>query len=230
MGFAHHNEKLRVENYENLNNLKKSSSPEILSMVNVRHIGSASNQIQDGLLFTYDDRNAKSVRIAGNFSSWKPVSMTRSKYGIWYYFKKTDSDEKAYSYKYLVDGTWTKDPKNALKTNDNASSYVSITQIAGKRLFKHITYKILSKDTVEFRFYRPNAKFISLVGDFNNWNPENDLMVKDKDGIWRLTKKLSPGKTYRYKFYIDGEWEIDTFNENSGSSPLGELCSLLVLP
>jgi 1,4-alpha-glucan branching enzyme len=229
-GFTSNKENLRVENYENLTYLKNSSAPETLSMLNVRNIGSDSKQIQDGLLFTYDDRNAKIVEIAGNFSNWKPVIMTRSKHGIWYHFQKTDSDEKIYSYKYIVDGTWTKDPQNHYKNNDNVSSYISIVHVAEKGLSKQITYKILSKDTVEFRFHKPNAKFISLVGDFNNWNPENDLMTKDENGIWRLTKKLSSGKTYRYKFYIDGEWEVDTYNANSGSDQLGELCSLLILP
>jgi 1,4-alpha-glucan branching enzyme len=229
-GFANNKEKLKVENYENITYLNNSSAPQMLSMMDVRDIGTDSKIMHAGLLFTYDDRSAKSVEIAGNFSNWKPVTMTRNKYGIWYYFQKTDSGEKAYSYKYIVDGTWIKDPKNYSKINDNASSYISIAQAAEKGLSKQITYKILSKDTVEFRFYKPTAKLISLVGDFNNWNPENDLMAKDENGIWKLTKKLSRGKTYRYKFYIDGEWEVDTYNENSGSDQLGELCSLLILP
>ena len=229
-GFADNKEKLRVENFENLNYLEKSSAPETLSMVNVRYIGTDSKLIHDGLLFTYNDKNAKNVEVAGSFSNWKPITMLRSKYGIWYYFQKINFDSEIYTYKYIVDGTWTKDPQNHYKDSDNASSHISIIQVPEKRFSTQITYKILSKDTVEFRFYKPTAKIISLVGDFNNWNPENDLMLKGSDGIWKLTKKLTNGKTYKYKFYVDGEWEVDIFNDHSGSDQLGELCSLLILP
>ena len=229
-GFANSREKLSVENYENLHHLRTSNAPRPLSMMNARHLGTDARFIHDGLLFTYQDKNAKNVQIAGDFSSWRPISMTQGKHGVWYYFQKSDPDRENYSYKYIVDGTWTMDPKNHARSFDNVNSYFSIAQAVEQRFSKQISYRILNRDTVEFRIYRPNARLISLVGDFNNWNPENDLMTKGDDGVWRLTKRLLSGKTYRYKFLIDGEWEIDLFNENSGSDQLGELCSLLVLP
>ena len=47
--------------------------------------------------------------------------------------------------------------------------------------------------TVEFQIYKPNASVISLVGNFNQWNPEHDYLHRDRNGIFKLRKKLRPG-------------------------------------
>ncbi|UCG53389.1 MAG: isoamylase early set domain-containing protein [Candidatus Latescibacterota bacterium] len=53
----------------------------------------------------------------------------------------------------------------------------------------------------------PDAKEVYLVGEFNNWDPRADRMVKRK-GTFRKTLHLAPGE-YQYKFLIDGEWHND---------------------
>ncbi len=46
---------------------------------------------------------------------------------------------------------------------------------------------------------------IAIAGDFNNWNPqENILLDPDGDGIWTATLKLPPGR-YEYMFVLNGE-------------------------
>jgi 1,4-alpha-glucan branching enzyme len=85
---------------------------------------------------------------------------------------------------------------------------------------------MLRKDVVVFRIYKPEASIVSVVGDFNGWNPENDLLRKGSDGIWRLEKRLASG-TYRYKYVIDGQWLPDTFNPDSASDSTGDICSVI---
>ncbi|MDZ7373286.1 MAG: alpha-amylase family glycosyl hydrolase [candidate division KSB1 bacterium] len=59
--------------------------------------------------------------------------------------------------------------------------------------------------TVTFALFAPNTRFfVSLVGDFNGWNPAADVMNRSPDGRWWIVKALAPG-TYRYRFVIDGE-------------------------
>lgn len=53
----------------------------------------------------------------------------------------------------------------------------------------------------------PDAKEVYLVGEFNNWDPRADRMVKTK-GAFRKTLRLVPGE-YQYKFIVDGEWHND---------------------
>ena len=52
-----------------------------------------------------------------------------------------------------------------------------------------------------FRVWAPNAKAVSVVGSFNNWNSENSPMSNIGYGIWEA--EISGVKVYdEYKFYI----------------------------
>ncbi len=54
------------------------------------------------------------------------------------------------------------------------------------------------------------AKTVSIVGDFNDWQVGKDLLSDpDGDGIWTGVLPLKPGK-YQYVFVIDGKkWVPD---------------------
>lgn len=60
----------------------------------------------------------------------------------------------------------------------------------------------------KFEFSAPEAKEVSLVGDFNQWNSMANPMKKDKKGTWKVTLSLEPGR-YEYRFIADGSWEND---------------------
>jgi len=63
--------------------------------------------------------------------------------------------------------------------------------------------------TVAISFYAPEARSVSLAGDFNKWSAEKGLMKKENNGIWTLEVPLQPG-TYHYMFVVDGEaWVMD---------------------
>jgi len=59
-----------------------------------------------------------------------------------------------------------------------------------------------------FEFMAPDAKKVSLAGDFNNWDSSANLMKKDKKGVWKATVTLKPGR-YEYRFLVDGNWQND---------------------
>ena len=61
---------------------------------------------------------------------------------------------------------------------------------------------------VQFKFPALEAQEVYLVGDFNNWDTSSNLMKKDKEGIWKTTLSLKPGR-YEYRFFVDGCWEND---------------------
>jgi len=68
---------------------------------------------------------------------------------------------------------------------------------------------------VRFTVNAPEAGTVHLAGEFNAWDPE-DLPMSDEDGdgIWELVIELQTGRTYQYKFVIDGgaEWRPDPDN------------------
>lgn len=46
---------------------------------------------------------------------------------------------------------------------------------------------------------------VAIAGDFNNWNPQANLLEDpESDGIWTATLNLEPGR-YEYMFVMDGE-------------------------
>lgn len=61
---------------------------------------------------------------------------------------------------------------------------------------------------VEFRFFRPNARQVSLAGQFNGWQPGILTMKKSDDGWWRCRLSLAPG-CYEFRYFADGQWFTD---------------------
>jgi 1,4-alpha-glucan branching enzyme len=62
----------------------------------------------------------------------------------------------------------------------------------------------------QFVLDSPGAARVSLVGDFNGWNPETTRLVRDSSsGIWTATVALPPGR-HVYAFMVDGTaWTLD---------------------
>ncbi len=61
--------------------------------------------------------------------------------------------------------------------------------------------------TVTFALYAPGKQFVSLIGDFNDWDPNEHMMNRSPDGTWWLTLPLEPGR-YRYQYKVNGQQRI----------------------
>ncbi len=63
--------------------------------------------------------------------------------------------------------------------------------------------------TVHFRVVMPEASEVSVVGDFNDWDPEVTPMSPRADGeIWTATLELQQGRSYTYNFMVDDDYLI----------------------
>ena len=69
-----------------------------------------------------------------------------------------------------------------------------------------------TKPVCEVTFQLPEeieAKKVSVVGDFNDWDPEANPLRKRK-GVWKTKLKLDQGREYEYRYYVNGEeWHND---------------------
>ncbi len=74
--------------------------------------------------------------------------------------------------------------------------------------------------TVEFTYYAPAAKKVCLAGKFNSWNTSSLPMKKDKDGVWKLSIKLQPGR-HEYKYFVDGAWAQNVPCSDKVPNPFG---------
>jgi len=61
---------------------------------------------------------------------------------------------------------------------------------------------------IEFRFYRPAARDVTVVGDFNGWHQTSLPMTRTPDGWWRCQVRIAPG-CYHFRYLSDGEWFMD---------------------
>ena len=59
-----------------------------------------------------------------------------------------------------------------------------------------------------FEYYAPQAEKVCLSGSFNGWDLKACPLKKDKEGYWRTTLLLTPGR-YEYRYLVDGGWEND---------------------
>jgi 1,4-alpha-glucan branching enzyme len=72
---------------------------------------------------------------------------------------------------------------------------------------------------------KPGAKEVFVVGEFNNWDPRSDRMIK-KSGAFQKTMRLAPGE-YQYKFLVDGEWHCDPSAPRQVPNAFGTLNSVV---
>jgi 1,4-alpha-glucan branching enzyme len=75
------------------------------------------------------------------------------------------------------------------------------------------------------------AKSVTVVGDFNNWDKASHPMKKFKTGEFKTSLSLETGKEYHFRYLIDGEkyendWAADKYVPNPES---GEDNSVIVL-
>lgn len=68
---------------------------------------------------------------------------------------------------------------------------------------------------------------VSVVGDFNDWDPEANPMEK-KNGAWETLVRLKPESEYRFRYFIDGErWENDDAADDYVANEFGTEDSVL---
>ena len=72
----------------------------------------------------------------------------------------------------------------------------------------------------------PQAQSVSLVGDFNKWNPAANPMKRMPDGAWLVMVELAHGH-HRYAFLVDGNLTLDPRAQGVTRNDQGERVSLL---
>ncbi|MFQ5575755.1 MAG: isoamylase early set domain-containing protein [Anaerolineae bacterium] len=91
-----------------------------------------------------------------------------------------------------------------------------------KRFFK-------TKDTCRVTFELPQEletelgeriHQVAVVGEFNNWSQQADLMKKARGGTWKTQLELETGREYQFRYLVNGaewcnEWQADKYVPNN---------------
>jgi 1,4-alpha-glucan branching enzyme len=81
---------------------------------------------------------------------------------------------------------------------------------------------------INFICHAPDAKRVSVIGDFNDWQPDAHPMKRQADGAWMIQLALSHGH-HRYLFYVDGKTRLDPRAQGVGRNERNEKISLIAV-
>lgn len=104
-----------------------------------------------------------------------------------------------------------------VKTGNNSWSVIDAFQFGERAhtdfpcdsdtLYKNMGAQVCSAETeqgevqgVRFAVYAPNARCVSVIGEFNNWDGRRHPMQSNEDGIWRIfVPELQAGDRYKFE-------------------------------
>jgi 1,4-alpha-glucan branching enzyme len=73
------------------------------------------------------------------------------------------------------------------------------------------------------------ADSIALVGEFNDWDTNRHFLQRTRDdGEWHISLVLEAGKSYRFRYLVDGkEWMDDDHADGYEPNPFGGFDSVV---
>lgn len=104
--------------------------------------------------------------------------------------------------------------KSAINLIENLTNkYIKTFKKAENLGIKKKYLKSSSLCKVTFRLPKeavPEAQNVTIVGDFNEWNENQTLMKKLKDGSFTVSIDLERDREYQFRYLIDSaRWEND---------------------
>jgi len=74
----------------------------------------------------------------------------------------------------------------------------------------------------------PEAKRVTIVGDFNKWDPQATPMIRMPDGRWMASLELRHGY-HQYLFLVDGQPLLDPTATGKARNERNEPVSLVAI-
>ena len=81
----------------------------------------------------------------------------------------------------------------------------------------------------QFVFEHKSARRVAIVGDFNNWDPKANVMVRDASGLWSTILPIMPGR-HLFGFMVDDSvFTLDPQKPKARDPDLGSEGSVLMV-
>ncbi|MDB6064206.1 MAG: glycoside hydrolase family 13 domain protein [Pedosphaera sp.] len=104
------------------------------------------------------------------------------------------------------------------RSNSNSHSSNHLDRYSAKKTTKPVNFVCLA----------PTAQAVTLIGDFNDWDPAAYPMKRQPDGAWLLQVPLNHGH-HHYQFLVDGKPTLDPRAQGIARNEKNEKVSLLAV-
>jgi hypothetical protein len=90
-------------------------------------------------------------------------------------------------------------------------------------------FPALEEREIILTFFAPEAREVTVAGNFNNWRPDATPLKNTGAGKWVVRLMLRSGQ-YEYRFVVDGRWSEDPRASQRVANPYGDFNSVLIVP
>jgi 1,4-alpha-glucan branching enzyme len=81
---------------------------------------------------------------------------------------------------------------------------------------------------INFFCFAPHARQVTLIGDFNGWQPDATPMIRKADGSWHVVIPLHHGH-HHYQFLVDNRPTLDPRATGIARNEKNERVSLIAI-
>jgi hypothetical protein len=186
--------------------------------------------VDDKLILSY--KPSHPVRyVAARFAheSWKILhTYARNEHDVFVLDYAVPEGVRDIRYRIVVDGLWITDPANPRVDSDAMGDEFSVVTLESEPVRPIVNPKLERSGAVTFTFRGTPGRRVSLLGDFNNWDPFMDYLAEKSPGFYTLTLRMPAGPHW-YVFFTEGRRVLDMFNAESGVDPDGTTVSYFSL-
>ena len=199
----------------------------------VKRISSSQppRMVDDVLVLSY--KPEQPVRFVGarfEHEAWKVLhSYAVNERGVFVLDYPVPEGVREIRYRIVVDGLWMPDPANPVTEADGAGASFSVYRLESEPVRTVINPKAGPDGALTFVFRGDPGRRVSIVGDFNNWDPFMDPLDETAPGYYSVSLRVPAGEHWYY-FFIDGRRVLDRFNAQTGVDPDGGTLSFFVFP
>ena len=173
-------------------------------------------------------KNTKIVSLAFEHENYtKFHAFEKNQFGVFILSLPLPEIDKPLHYRLIVDGLWTTDPMAELETDLRG---IQVSRVLFSRSSSKLIAgaSILPNGKIQFVYRGKPGAQVSLIGDFNSWDPFLIPMPESPayPGLY-TTALLLPSDFRYYRFVVDGREIVDPANPSMAHNPWGEQASLL---
>jgi hypothetical protein len=213
----------------------QATLPTPIVIQSVEHAGPPRLLNRQVLLSYLPESPERPVRLVGasfeheRYGVFRPY--VRNANGVFLLLLDVPEGLTSLTYRIMVDGLWTYDPANPQRFEDESGVIFSTFSLEGLPPPSLVSPEIRPGGAVTFRYRSRPGRFVSLIGEFNRWDPYWEPMLEDprQPGLYRVTLRLPPGPHY-YVFSVDGDRVPDPLNVEIAENAEGFRVSTFRVP